>query len=127
MKLYCQLYAGMFSSYMTLSLTVWIAIQVNYVLITVYFPLYFYQRKGQKWKRHFVHIVSLLAGIISLIVPAMLTLGLGGYSPLGTKFPPIVCFARKRDITMYIFLIPVAVLIAIIITGLVLIFHFLVR
>ena len=59
--------------------------------------------------------------------PSMVTLGLGGYSALDTKFPPVVCFASNRDVTAYMLLIPLGVLIALIITELILIFHFLVR
>jgi hypothetical protein len=57
----------------------------------------------------------------------MVTLGLGGYSTLGTKFPPVVCFARNRDVAAYMLLIPLGVLMSLIITELILIFHFLVR
>ena len=46
---------------------------------------------------------------------------------MGTKFPPIVCFARNRDVIAYVALIPLGVMISLIITELILIFHFLVR
>ena len=112
---------------MVLPLTVWIAIQVSYTILAVYAPVYFKQFKEKKWRRHILHLVSVLAGIVSILFPSLLTLGVGGYSSLDTKFPPIVCFAKDRDITVYIFLIPIGVLIATIITELILIFHFLLR
>ena len=74
-----------------------------------------------------LHLLSLLAGIVSLLFPSMLTLGLGGYSPEDTKFPPVVCFARNRDISVYVLLIPLGVLMAMIITELILIFYSLLR
>ena len=74
-----------------------------------------------------LHIISLIAGIVSLLIPSMVTLALGGYSSLDTKFPPIVCFASNRDITAYMLLIPMGVMTALIITELILIFRFLVR
>ena len=119
--------AGILSSYMVLSLTVWITIQISYTILAIYTPIYFKRLKEKKWKKHMLHLVSFLAGIISLLVPSMVTLGLGGYSSLDTKFPPIVCFASNRDITAYMLLIPMAVMTALIITELILIFHFLVR
>ena len=120
-------YTGILSSYMVLSLTVWIAIQVSYIILAIYAPIYFKRLKEKKWKKHVLHFLSFLAGIISLLIPSMVTLGLGGYSSLDTKFPPIVCFAKNRDITAYMMLIPMGVLMALIITELILIFHFLMR
>ena len=119
--------AGFVSSYMVLSLSVWIVIQISYTLLAIYAPIYFKQLKEKKWKKHTVHLLSFLAGIVSLLVPSLVTLALGGYSPLDTKFPPIVCFARNRDVTAYMLLIPLGVLMAAIITELILIFHFLMR
>ena len=119
--------AGSLSSYMVLSLTVWIAIQISYTILAIYTPIYFKRLKEKKWKKHMLHLVSFLAGIISLLVPSMVTLGLGGYSSLDTKFSPIVCFSNNRDITAYMLLIPLGVMMSLIITELILIFHFLLR
>lgn len=117
---------GIISNYMTLPLTTWITIQISYTSLAVYSPMYFKRLKEKKWKKNVLHFASILAGIISYLVPSMMTVGLGGYSPLDTKFPPVVCFARNRDITVYILLIPLGVLMATIITELILIFRFLV-
>ena len=112
---------------MVLSLTVWITIQISYTILAIYTPIYFKRLKEKRWKKHILHLVSFLAGIVALLVPSMVTLGLGGYSSLDTKFPPVVCFASNRDITAYILLIPLGVMMALIITELILIFHFLLR
>ena len=112
---------------MVLSLTVWITIQISYMILAIYTPIYFKQLKEKKWKKHFLHLVSLIAGIVSLLISSMVTLGVGGYSSLDTKFPPVVCFASNRDVSVYMLLIPMGVLMALIITELILIFHFLVR
>ena len=112
---------------MVLSLTVWITIQISYTILAVYTPIYFKRLKEKQWKKHVLHLVSFLAGIAALLIPSMVTLGLGGYSPLDTKFPPVVCFASNRDVTAYMMLIPLGVLMSLIITELILIFHFLVR
>ena len=112
---------------MVLSLSVWIAIQISYTILAVYTPIYFKRLKDKKWKKHVLHLVSFLAGIVALLIPSLVTLGFGGYSALDTKFPPVVCFASNRDITAYMLLIPLGVLMALIITELILIFHFLVR
>ena len=119
---------GILSSHMGLPLTTWITIQISYTLLAVYAPVYFKRLKESKWKRRSLHIVSVLAGIASVLVPSMLTLGVVGYTSLDTKFPPVACFADgHRSIAIYIFLIPCGVLNAIIISELILIFHFLVR
>jgi hypothetical protein len=55
----------------------------------------------------------------------MLTLGLGGFSAVDTRFPPIVCWARRRDISVYTFLIPMGVMLSVINTELILILHLL--
>ena len=112
---------------MALSLAVWITIQISYTILAVYAPIYFKRLKEKKWKKYVFHLVSFLAGIAALLIPSLVTLGLGGYSPLDTKFPPVVCFARNRDVTVYMLLIPMAIMTALIITELILIFHFLVR
>ena len=108
-------------------LTIWIAIQVGYTLLGVRAPFYFNKLRQKKKLGHVLHILSLLFGILPLLIPSVLTLGLGGYSPVDTKFPPIVCFARNRDVYAYIFLIPLAVLLSVIITELILILHHLAR
>ena len=111
---------------MALPLTIWITIQISYTILAVYTPIYFKQLKEKRWKMYMLHIISLIAGIVSLLIPSMVTLALGGYSSLDTKFPPIVCFASNRDITAYMLLIPMGVMTALIITELtVLIFRFL--
>ena len=112
---------------MVLPLTVWITIQISHTVLAVYAPIYFKRLNEEKKKKHILHLVSFLAGIAALLIPSFVTLGLGGYSPLDTKFPPVVCFARNRDVTAYMMLIPLGVLISLIITELILIFHFLVR
>ena len=113
---------------MGLPLTVWITIQLSFTLMAIYTPIYFKRLKENKWKRHLLHLTSLLAGIASVLVPSMLTLGVVGYSALDSKFPPVACFAAgHRSIAIYVFLIPCGVLNAIIISELILIFHFLVR
>ena len=119
--------SGILSSYMVLSLTVWITIQISYTILAVYTPIYFKRLKEKKWKKHILHLVSFLAGIVALLIPSLVTLGLGGYSALDTKFPPVVCFASNRDVTAYMLLIPMAIMTSLIITELILIFHFLVR
>ena len=113
---------------MGLPLTVWITIQISFTLLAIYAPLYFKRLKESKWKWRALHLLSLLAGIASVLVPSMLTLGFVGYTALDTKFPPVACFAAgHRNLAIYIFLIPCGVLNAIIISELILVFHFLVR
>ena len=108
-------------------MAVWIAIHVGYILGVVYAPFYFKKLIETKWKKHVLHITSLLAGALALLIPSLLTLGLGGYSPVDTRFPPIVCFARNRGITAYTLLIPLGILMATILTELILILHRLIR
>ena len=97
-------------------------------LLAVYAPVYYKRLKENKWKWHFLHIASLPAGIASALFPAMLTLGVVGYSSLDTKFPPIVCYAAgHRNIAIYVFLLPTGVLNAVFISELILLFHFLLR
>ena len=112
---------------MGLPLTVWIAIQITYTFLGVYAPTYFKQLNEKKWHRRFLHCTSLIAGIVSFIVPSLFTVGLGGFSPLGTKFPPIACFAINRELSIYIFIVPVQILLAVIVTELVLILYSLFR
>jgi hypothetical protein len=112
---------------MVLSLTVWITIQISYTFLAVYAPIYFKRLNEQKRKKNILHLVSFLAGIVALLFPSLVTLGVGGYSTLDTKFPPVVCFATNRDVSAYMLLIPLGVLTALIITELILIFRLLVR
>ena len=84
---------GIVSSHLGVPLTIWISIQVGFTLLAVYAPVHFKQLKENKWKWHFLHIASLVAGIASALFPALLTLGVVGYSSLDTKFPPIVYYA----------------------------------
>ena len=121
------IHAGFVSSYMGLPLTVWIAIQVTFTFLGVYTPAYFKRLKEKKWKLRLIHCFSFFAGIVSLLVPASFTVGFGGYSPLSTKFPPITCFAINRDLSIYMFIVPVQILLAVIVTELILIFYSLLR
>ena len=117
---------GIVSSHLGVPLTVWISIQVGFTLLAVYAPVHFKRLKENKWKWHFLHIASLLAGIVSALFPAMLTLGVVGFSSLDTKFPPITCNAAgHRNISIYIFLLPTGLLTAVLISELILLFHFL--
>lgn len=118
---------GVISSYAVLPLAFWIAIQVGYILAAISSPFYFNRLKDNKWKVHTLHIVSLLIGVLSPLIPSIITLARGGFSVVDTKFPPIVCFARNRDITLYSLFIPLSVLMSTIITQLVLIIHLLLR
>ena len=108
-------------------MTIWIAIQLGYTLLAVYAPFYFRRLKEQKWKKRIMHIVSIVAGVLSLLFAALLTLGLGGYTPVDSKFPPVVCFAKNRDVTAYTLLVPLGVLMATILTELILLFRYLFR
>ena len=83
--LYCL---GIISSQTGLVLCLWITIQVSFTLLAVYAPVFFKRLIEHKWKRHLLHIGSLLAGIASIVIPDILTLGLVGYATLDTKFPP---------------------------------------
>ena len=114
-------------SFIVYPLTIWTAIQVGYTLLGIHTPFYFKQLKNKKQREHFLHVLSIVIGIVSLLIPVMLTLGLGGFSSMDTRFPPIVGWARRRDISVYTFLIPMGVMLSIIITELILILHFLLR
>ena len=120
-------FTGIISSFIVYPLTIWIAIQVGYTLLGVRTPFYFKQLKNKKQREKYLHAISVLVGIAFLVVPSMLTLGLGGFSSFDTRFPPIVCWAKRRDITVYTFLIPMGVMLSVIITELILILHFLLR
>ena len=121
------MYAGVVSSYAVLPLAIWIAVQIGYILAAILAPFHFNQMKQKKWKIHILHFVSLMIGILSPLVPSIATLASGGFTSEDTKFPPIVCFARNRDITVYFLLIPLAVLMSTIITQLILIIQLLIR
>ena len=112
---------------MVLPLTIWITIQVGYTLLAVCSPFYLRRLTADKRKGHILHIVSLIIGAISVLIPFFIVLGVGGYSLIDTVFPPIVCFARNRDIAAYVMLVPLGILMAVIVTLLVLILHQLVR
>ena len=120
-------HTGLVSNYMGLPLTVWIAIQITYTFLGVYAPTYFQQLKKKKWQRRFLHCISLFAGVVLFIVPSLFTVGLGGFSPQSTKFPSVACFAINRELNIYIFIVPVQILLAIVVTELVLILHSLFR
>ena len=118
---------GLISNYFVLPMTIWIAIQLGYTLLAVCTPMYFKRLKNEKWKKRVIHIVSVVAGVLPLLFASLLTLGLGGYTPADSKFPPVVCFARNRDISAYTLLVPLGVVMATVFTELILIFHYLIR
>ena len=120
--------AGFLSSFAVLPLAIWIAVQIGYILAAISAPFYFNRLKETKWKVNVLHITALLVGVLSPLVPSIASIASqGGFTSFDTKFPPIVCFTRNRDITVYSLLIPLAVLISLIITQLILIIHFLLR
>ena len=119
--------AGLISGQVVLPLAIWITIQVGYTLLAVRSPFYFKRLTTDKRKGHILHIASLVAGAISVLFPFFVVLGVGGYSLIDTLFPPIVCIARNRDVSAYVVLVPLGILMAVIITLLVLILHQLVR
>lgn len=118
---------GLISGQVVLPLAIWITIQVGYTLLAVRSPFYFKRLTTDKKKGHILHIVSLIIGAISVLIPFFIVLGVGGYSLIDTIFPPIVCIARNRDVSAYVILVPLGILMAVIITLLVLIIHQLLR
>ena len=119
---------GIVSSQTGLVLCLWVTIQVSFTLLAVYAPVFFKRLIEHKWKRHCLHIGSLLAGIASVVIPSILILGLAGYTTLDTKFPPIVCYSGNyRSVSTYVFLIPCGILYAIAISELVVLYQFLAR
>ena len=121
------IHAGLVSGQIVLPLAVWIAIQVGYILFAVLFPFFFKRLSMNKKRVHILHIVSLLIGLMSLVIPSVLIQTLGGYGLIDTLFPPIVCFPTNRDVNAYTVLIPLGIFMAVIITLLVLILHRLIR
>ena len=120
--------AGFLSSFAVLPLAIWVAVQIGYILAAISAPFYFNQFKDTKWKVNILHITTLVVGLLSPLVPSIASIASkGGFSPFDTKFPPIVCFTRNRDVTVYSLVLPLAVLVSIIITQLILILHILIR
>ena len=115
------------SSYAFLPLAFWVAVQISFILGAITAPFYFKRLREEKWKIHTLHLISLVVGIFAPLIHFIVVLANSGFSSIDTKFPPIVCFARNRDITVYLLLIPLAVLISTIITQLILIIHLLIK
>ena len=115
------------SSYAVLPLAFWITVQISFILGAISAPFYFKRMREEKWKVHTLHIVSLVVGVFAPLIHFIVVLATTGFSSVGTKFPPIVCFARNRDITIYLLSIPLNVLESIIITQLILIIHLLIK
>ena len=115
------------SSYAVLPLTIWIAVQVGYMFCAISAPFYFKQLKEKKRTLAIIHVLSLIVGVLAPLIPSIAALASGGFTVLDTKFPPFLCFARNRDVTMYSLVIPLTVIISTIITLLILIFHRLIR
>ena len=91
---------------MVLPLAIWITIHVGYTLLAVCSPFYVKTLTTDKRKGHILHIASLIAGALSVLFPFFVVFGVGGYSLIDTLFPPIICIARNRDVSAYVFLIP---------------------
>lgn len=105
----------------------WITIQITYILLSIYAPLFIKKLKEKKSKVHIVHFISVLVGIMfSFIIPFILTLGLGGYSLVDTKFPPAVCVANNLSGYLVVS-IPVSLLFTLTVTELIVILHYLFR
>ena len=118
---------GLISGQVVLPLAIWITIQIGYTLLAVRAPLIYKNLTQNKRKSRILHIVSVVIGIVSLVVPAVFTLAFGGYTLIDTRFPPIVCLTRERDVVAYTILIPLGILMALIVSFLVLILHTLIR
>lgn len=118
---------GVVSTYAVLPLAFWVAVQISFILGAISAPFYFKRLREQKWKIHTLHFISLAIGLFTPLIHFIVVLATTGFSSVDTKFPPIVCFARNRDITVYLLLIPLAVLISTIITQLILIIHLLIK
>ena len=119
---------GILSGHMTLAVILWITVQISFTLLAVYAPVYFNRLIENKQKRRFLHIISLLAGGALILTSSMLTLGTVGYNTLDSIFPPVVCYAAEyRSVAIYVFLIPSGLFDAIIISELIVLYHFLVR
>ena len=118
---------GIMSSYAVLPLTIWIAVQVGYILCAICAPFYFNKLKKKKRTLVIIHIVALIIGILAPLVPSIASILSGGFTTFDTKFPPLLCFGRDRKITMYFLVIPLTLLMATIMTMLILIIHLLVR
>ena len=118
---------GAVSGYAVLPLTLWIAVQISFILGVISAPFYFSRLREKRWKIHTLHIASLLVGVFAPLIHFIVVLTTTGFSSVDARFPPIVCFARNRDITVYLLLIPLAVLMSAIITQLILIIHLLIK
>ena len=118
---------GVVSNHAVLPLAFWVAVQMSFILGAISGPFYFNRLREEKCKIHTLHVVSLLVGVFAPLLHSIAILATNGFSLVDTKFPPIVCFARNRDITVYLILIPLAVLISAIITQLILIIHLLLK
>ena len=121
------IFVGVASGYAALPLAVWVAVQIGFILGAISAPFYFNRLREEKWKIHALHVASLLVGIFSPLIHFTVVLATSGFASIDAKFPPLVCFARNRDITLYLLSIPLAVLISTIITQLILIIHLLIK
>ena len=118
---------GAVSSYAVLPLTFWIAVQISFILGVISAPFYFSRLREERWKIHTLHIASLLVGVFAPLIHFIVVLATTGFSSVDAIFPPIVCFARNRDITVYLLVIPLTVLVSAIITQLILIIRLLIK
>ena len=120
-------FIGVVSGYAVLPLAVWVAVQISFIMGAISAPFYFNRLREEKWKIHALHVASLLVGVFAPVIHFTIVLATSGFASIDAKFPPIVCFARNRDITLYLLSILLAVLISTIITQLILIIHLLIK
>ena len=118
---------GVVAAYAVLPLAVWAAVQISFILGAISAPFYFNQLREEKWKIHTLHVASLLVGVFAPVIYFTVVLSTSGFASIDAKFPPMICFARNRDITLYLLSIPLVVLISTIITQLILIIHLLIK
>ena len=96
-----------------------------WIWLSLYFPQQAKLLRERKLYKHSFHITVLLVGLLSAVIPIAVTFGTGGFSVLGTRFPPILCIAADRNTIISSLVTPLCVLLSIIVTLLALVVRFL--
>ena len=109
-----------------MQLPLWAICLVVMVFLGVVFPIHM-KRLSASGKIKYIHITMVLLGLIVPCMPVAVAFGTGGFSPRDIVFPPIVCFGRDREATIYSNSIVDSILLATGISLLILVFYKLIK
>ena len=96
--------------YAVMQITMWWFFHVITLFWKIQFPFHarsFENTHGFKY----LHITAFFLGVVIPAIPVVIMLATGGF--VARRFPPVVCSARKLDVTFYSVILPIIMMVEI--------------